>query len=114
MDALHASSPRSVTLPQLRFTLIVMVNFHGDLHPEGGAHAGRTKKKGAHQGERLLYGKGLGPEGWTLRRQDRLTTSSDQSTESRVLRGASRRAKRHKEEPTKDHAVHCIEGIAHD
>jgi len=45
MDALHASFPQSVALLQLRFTSIVMVNFRGDLHPEGGAHAGRTSKK---------------------------------------------------------------------
>jgi hypothetical protein len=34
----------------LRFALIVMVNFHGDSHPEGGAHAGRTKNTTPAQG----------------------------------------------------------------
>jgi hypothetical protein len=37
----------------LRFALIVMVNFHGDSHPEGGAHAGRTKTETAGQTGRL-------------------------------------------------------------
>lgn len=40
-NALHRSR---VTLPDLRFALIVMVNFRGDSHPESGAHAGRTKR----------------------------------------------------------------------
>ena len=40
--SLHASSPRSVALPQLRFASIEMVSFRRDFHPLGHAHAGRT------------------------------------------------------------------------
>ncbi|WP_232316417.1 hypothetical protein, partial [Candidatus Burkholderia verschuerenii] len=40
---LHASSPRSVALPQLRFTSLAVVNLPRDLHPQECAHAGRTK-----------------------------------------------------------------------
>jgi len=43
---LHASSPHSVTLMQLRFTSFVVINLRRDLHPQEGAHAGRTKQKG--------------------------------------------------------------------
>ena len=39
--SLHASSPRSVTLPQLRFASFGMVSFRRDSHPQGRAHAGR-------------------------------------------------------------------------
>ena len=42
---LHASSPRSVTLTQLRFTSLAVINSWRDLHPQECAHAGRTKKK---------------------------------------------------------------------
>lgn len=41
---LHASSPHSVTLMQLRFTSFVMTNLRWDLHPQECAHAGRTTK----------------------------------------------------------------------
>ncbi|MDD2947319.1 MAG: hypothetical protein PHD68_06600, partial [Rugosibacter sp.] len=42
---LHASSPRSVTLTQLRFTSFVVINLRRDLHPQECAHAGRTIEK---------------------------------------------------------------------
>ena len=42
---LHASSPRSVALTQLRFTLLTVTSSQRrDLHPQVCAHAGRTKK----------------------------------------------------------------------
>ncbi len=41
---LHASSPHSVTLVQLRFTSLAVINLRRDLHPQECAHAGRTKK----------------------------------------------------------------------
>ena len=43
--SLPASFPRSVTLPQLRLASIRMVSFRRDLHPQDGAHAGRTNDK---------------------------------------------------------------------
>ena len=42
---LHASFPRSVTLTQLRFTLLTVTSSQRDLHPQVCAHAGRTTKK---------------------------------------------------------------------
>ena len=39
---LHASSPRSVTLSQLRFASFAVINLRRDLHPQECAHAGRT------------------------------------------------------------------------
>ena len=42
---LHASSPRSVTLTQLRFALLTVTSSQRDLHPQMCAHAGRTNKK---------------------------------------------------------------------
>jgi len=42
---LHASSPRSVTLTQLRFTSLAVTSSWRDLHPQVCAHAGRTQKK---------------------------------------------------------------------
>ena len=44
---LHASSPRSVALTQLRFTSFAVINLRRDLHPQECAHAGRTNKKAA-------------------------------------------------------------------
>jgi len=44
-DSLHASSPRSVTLPQLHFASFAVVSLRRDLHPQEYAHAGRTKKR---------------------------------------------------------------------
>ena len=41
---LHASSPRSVTLPQLRFTSFTVASLREDLHLQECAHAGRTRK----------------------------------------------------------------------
>ena len=43
---LHASSPRSVALTQLRFACLAVASLAGDLHPEECAHAGRTKETG--------------------------------------------------------------------
>src|ERR1700756_4775975 len=43
--SLHASSPHSVTLMQLRFTSLVVINSRWDFHPQEGAHAGRTRKR---------------------------------------------------------------------
>ena len=40
--SLHASSPHSVTLMQLRFTSFAVINLRRDLHPQECAHAGRT------------------------------------------------------------------------
>ena len=42
--SLHASSPHSVTLMQLRFASFAVINLRRDLHPQECAHAGRTKK----------------------------------------------------------------------
>jgi len=43
--SLHASSPHSVALMQLRFASLVVINSRWDLHPQECAHAGRTKEK---------------------------------------------------------------------
>jgi YD repeat-containing protein len=42
--SLHASSPRSVALPQLRFTSLAVVSLREDFHLQECAHAGRTRK----------------------------------------------------------------------
>ena len=42
--SIHASSPRSVTLPQLRFTSFAVIHSRWDSHPQERVHAGRTKK----------------------------------------------------------------------
>jgi hypothetical protein len=49
---LHASSPRSVALTQLRFALLTVTSSQRDLHPQVCAHAGRTKQKRA---SKLLF-----------------------------------------------------------
>ena len=41
----HASSPRSVTLTQLRFTSFAVTRLQRDLRPQECAHAGRTRKR---------------------------------------------------------------------
>jgi hypothetical protein len=41
---LYASFPRSVTLTQLRFTLLTVTSSQWDLHPQVCAHSGRTHK----------------------------------------------------------------------
>lgn len=46
---LHASSPRSVALAQLRFACLAVASLAGDLHPEECAHAGRTRKRAARR-----------------------------------------------------------------
>ena len=43
--SLDASSPRSVALPQLRFTSLAVVSLRRDFHPQECAHAGRTQKR---------------------------------------------------------------------
>ena len=43
--SLHASSPHSVALMQLRFTSFAVINLRRDLHPQECARAGRTTKK---------------------------------------------------------------------
>jgi len=43
--SLHASSPHSVALMQLRFASLVVINSRWDLHPQECAHAGRTNKR---------------------------------------------------------------------
>ena len=47
--SLHASSPRSVTLTQLRFTSLAVVRSREDLHLQDRAHAGRTNKQAIHR-----------------------------------------------------------------
>ena len=42
--SLHASSPRSVALTQLRFASLTVVSPRRDLHPQECAHAGRTTR----------------------------------------------------------------------
>ena len=44
--SIHASSPRSVALSQLRFTSLAVVSSREDLHLQECARAGRTKKNG--------------------------------------------------------------------
>jgi len=46
--SLHASFPRSVALPQLRFASIAMASFWEDLHLQGVRHAGRTNRRAHH------------------------------------------------------------------
>jgi hypothetical protein len=45
MASIHASSPHSVTLMQLRFTSFAVVSLRRDFHPQDCAHAGRTQKR---------------------------------------------------------------------
>ncbi|WP_219996617.1 hypothetical protein, partial [Pseudomonas fluorescens] len=40
--SIHASSPHSVALMQLRFTSFAVVSLRRDFHPQDCAHAGRT------------------------------------------------------------------------
>ena len=46
---LHASSPHSVTLMQLRFTSLTVTSSWRDLHPQVCAHAGRTSSRNPHR-----------------------------------------------------------------
>ena len=70
---LHASSPRSVALAQLRFTCLAVASSAGDLHPEDRAHAGRTSTAMARamasicNDERGSFGVMSGHERKTLR-----------------------------------------------
>ena len=43
--SLHASSPPSVALRQLRFASFAVINLRRDFHPQECAHAGRTSKR---------------------------------------------------------------------
>ncbi len=43
--SIHAASPHSVTLMQLRFTSFAVINLRQDFHLQECAHAGRTKKR---------------------------------------------------------------------
>jgi hypothetical protein len=43
--SIHASSPHSVALMQLRFTSFAVASLRRDFHPQDCAHAGRTKKR---------------------------------------------------------------------
>ncbi|WP_210166788.1 hypothetical protein, partial [Sinorhizobium meliloti] len=52
---LHASSPRSVTLTQLRFTSLAVTSSWRDFHPQECAHAGRTTGKGPARGGGAYY-----------------------------------------------------------
>ena len=52
--SLHASFPRSVALPQLRFASLTVVSSRRDFHPQECAHAGRTQIKNP-LGERIFY-----------------------------------------------------------
>src|SRR5690606_14082669 len=42
--SLHASSPHSVALMQLRFASFAVINLRWDCHPQECARAGRTRK----------------------------------------------------------------------
>ena len=44
--SLHASSPHSVALMQLRFASLAVTSLRRDLHPQECAHAGRTNSRG--------------------------------------------------------------------
>ena len=46
---IHAPFPHSVTLMQLRFTPFAVTRSRWEFHPQEGAHAGRTKKRGGHR-----------------------------------------------------------------
>lgn len=59
---LHASSPRSVALTQLRFALLTVTSSQWDLHPQVYAHAGRTYQKPvADPSNRFFHGKAKSP-----------------------------------------------------
>ncbi|MEY5100232.1 MAG: hypothetical protein RJA36_2951 [Pseudomonadota bacterium] len=58
---LHASSPRSVTLTQLRFASLTVTSSQRDLHPQACAQAGRTKKKGPAGWQAPATATGLSP-----------------------------------------------------
>lgn len=52
--SLHASSPHSVALVQLRFASFAVINLRRDLHPQECVCAGRTMKKGRPSGRPWL------------------------------------------------------------
>ena len=57
MASIHASSPHSVALMQLRFTSFAVVSLRRDFHPQDCAHAGRTQKTPFDDGvgSRVIY-----------------------------------------------------------
>ena len=67
--SIHASSPHSVTLMQLRFTSFAVISLRRDLHPQECARAGRTMKKAARR--RPLRSR------WQLARGERAIRRSD-------------------------------------
>ncbi len=52
--SLHASSPRSVALPQLRFASLAVTSSRWDLHPQECARAGRTKSRGENPAASMI------------------------------------------------------------
>jgi hypothetical protein len=54
--SLHASSPRSVTLTQLRFASFAVINSREDLHLQECARAGRTRQRGPKAPSRASRG----------------------------------------------------------
>jgi hypothetical protein len=54
--ALHASSPHSVALMQLRFASLVVINLREDLHLQECARAGRTNDKARIAAGLVLHG----------------------------------------------------------
>jgi len=71
---LHASSPHSVTLVQLRFTSFIVINLRRDLHPQECAHAGRTKQNGPLM--RAVGSEALPRQSACLRRKAGISISS--------------------------------------
>ena len=72
---LHASSPRSVALAQLRFASLAMTSLWRDLHPQECARAGRTRKR---QAGRCPPGRGSQHQHGRPTPRPRLRTSQDQ------------------------------------
>jgi hypothetical protein len=60
--SLHASSPHSVTLMQLRFASFAVINLQEDLHLQECARAGRTQKRPQVH---MDLGPGVGRRDWT-------------------------------------------------
>src|SRR5690606_12685998 len=59
--SLPASSPRSVTLPQLRLASLAVASSREDFHHQDSAHAGRTKQSG--RGAACFLARGTGRVG---------------------------------------------------
>ncbi len=73
--SIHASSPQSVALPQLRFTSFAVVSLREDFHLQDRAHAGRTTTKPAKCGLCHRFGYGGGGNRTRVRKH-----STDSST----------------------------------